>query len=146
MASGSRAGRWARSRLLGALTVGASALAVGAEGAAQGGGSAVACYEAALEETTLNTVDAVTLCTGATSSGPLACYLDGEESTLLSQENLVVLCRCAEDTGPVRCYERAQRNATLTNQQIVTLCAPSIQGTLYPSCEPAGVPRPEPEE
>ncbi len=112
----------------------------GAAKQSRGGSDALSCYERALEETTLNTNDAVTLCTGARSDGPLACYLDAEESTLLSQENIVVLCRCAEDVTPVRCYDRASRNATLTNQQIVALCAPSVQGTLYPSCEPAGIP------
>ncbi len=133
-------------RLFAAIAAVAGGVALGgAEKQARGTGSAVACYERALDTTTLNTNDAVTLCTGARTDGPLDCFLAGDESTLLSQQDLVLLCRCAENAGPVRCYELAQRNATLTQQQIVTLCAPSIQGTLYPSCERAGVPEPESE-
>jgi len=99
---------------------------------------ALSCYERAQEETTLPINDAVELCTGASSAGPLECFVQATERTMLSQQQAVILCRCAEDASPVACYEQATANATLTNDQVVVLCAPSIQGTLYPSCEPAG--------
>jgi hypothetical protein len=133
-------------RALAGLVLVCAGIALGGAAKQAEGTPALSCYERALESTLLNTNDVVALCTGARGTGPLDCFLEAEETTILSQQDTVVLCRCAEDLAPVRCYEEAQRTATLTQQQIVALCAPSVQGTLYPSCEPAGFQRPEVDE
>ncbi|MBC7171903.1 MAG: hypothetical protein H5U40_05740 [Polyangiaceae bacterium] len=132
---------------LGLVTLGfALGFALGGSTKQDASAQPLACYERAQAATTLTINDVVALCTGARDNGPVDCYIAGENSTTFSQQDLVLLCRCAEGTEPIRCSERAQQSATLTQQEIVALCAPSVQGTLYPSCEPAGTPPPPPEE
>lgn len=94
------------------------------------------CYERAERETTLTDEQALFLCRGARSLGPLECYQEADDETSLTDREAIRLCRCAQDETPVRCYERADEETLLTDPQIVEQCRAIRASKLGPRCIP----------
>ena len=96
----------------------------------------IPCFEKADEDTPLTREQALFLCRGARSLGPVECWNDGDDETTLSDLELIRLCRCARNETPVQCYTRADRETLLTDAQIIDMCRPIRAERLTPSCLP----------
>lgn len=96
----------------------------------------IPCFEKADNDTPLTREQALFLCRGARSLGPVECWNEGDDETTLSDLELIRLCRCARNETPVQCYTRADRETLLTDAQIIDMCRPIRADRLTPSCLP----------
>lgn len=105
-----------------------------AQGAGEG---ALACFEQAENEVSLNEQQALRLCQGSFSVAPAECYSAAQSpATFLSSEDAIELCRCARSIEPVICYRQADHDTFLDTWEILRLCSPSVAYNLYVDCQP----------
>jgi hypothetical protein len=83
------------------------------------------CVEGADRETKLSEQQALSLCAGASSDGPLDCFLAADRALNLSDKQSMDLCRYADSTQPVECFTAADDDTFLSDQQILESCAPA---------------------
>lgn len=84
-------------------------------------GNALDCYNQA-KFTNLTTDEAVQLCSGLDSLGPVRCYNRSRDLAVLTKYDAIRLCTCSPSTEPVDCFAQATRTTTLTTQEALQLC------------------------
>jgi len=119
------------------LAVAGLLLGAGSAVAQEPGQGALACYQMAERQVSLNSDQALALCRGATSAAPAECFIAARApATFLDTESAIQLCRCSTSTAPVACFQRANQETFLTDWEILQLCSPSLANNLLVDCQP----------
>lgn len=96
----------------------------------------LACFESAVDETSLDADASRVLCEGSSHDQPVACYISAKDRTSLSDDASVELCICARSTSPVDCFLRALEGTELDDQEAVELCnARTLERVERPHCK-----------
>jgi hypothetical protein len=82
---------------------------------------AVKCYDRA-RRAPMSDVEAMQLCLGSVTDGPVQCYDRATTSTTLSRSDALILCRCSTTPAPVDCFNRARTSTTLSPYEAMQLC------------------------
>jgi hypothetical protein len=94
------------------------------------------CFLAADERTMLRDPQALRLCVGSNSTGPVQCFERAKRQTTLSDNEAIQLCRCARGVRPVRCFRQFVGNPRFTDDFLVLQCSPVVRRKLNGLCIP----------
>jgi hypothetical protein len=96
---------------------------------------ALVCYQAANEQTNLDSMQIRILCRSANVIGPVRCYRAATDRTSLASHEKVELCRCANSTLPAECYEQVDDETDMSTVEILEMCnAGALDDAANPNC------------